>query len=117
MNQRGIEKSVCARFRAAVPGGAAFEARASFHSGENAPNTFVISPFGPVPVFSSTTLAPAAAPQSHPARVYGTHGAGVFLGELGHVLFKRAGLIQRRLQLVTPGIKGFLDLICRRGCR
>ncbi len=40
-----------------------------------------MSPFGPVPVFSSTTFARAVAPQSQPARVYGTHGAGVFLGE------------------------------------
>jgi hypothetical protein len=39
-----------------------------------------MSPFGPVPVFSNTTLATAAAPKSHPARVYGTHGAGVVLG-------------------------------------
>jgi hypothetical protein len=38
-----------------------------------------MSPAGPVPVFSSTTFASAVAPQSQPARVYGTHGAGVFL--------------------------------------
>src|SRR5215213_10033360 len=73
-------KSVCARLRAAVPAGAAAEASASFHSGEPEPKTFVMSPFGPVPVFSSTTLASAVAPQSQPARVYGTHGAGAFFG-------------------------------------
>ena len=72
-------KSVCARLRAAVLAGAAFDAAASFHSGEPVPNTFVMSPAGPVPVFSSTTFADAVAPQSQPARVYGTHGAGVFL--------------------------------------
>ena len=49
--------------------------------GDGAPNTLVMSPFGPVPVFSSTTFASAVAPKSHPARVYGTHGAGAFLGE------------------------------------
>src|SRR6266498_1042867 len=32
-------------------------------------------------LFSSTTLASAVAPKSQPARVYGTHGAGVFFGE------------------------------------
>jgi len=40
----------------------------------------VMSPPGPVPVFSSTMFADATAPKSHPARVYGTHGAGVVLG-------------------------------------
>ncbi len=74
-------KSVCASARPPCPAGAAFDATASFHSGEPAPKTFVMSPSGPVPVFSSTTLASAVAPQSQPARVYGTHGAGVFFGE------------------------------------
>src|SRR3954451_13890400 len=84
-------KSVCAlRTSAGSLGGAGgvvlrvasmFEASASFHSGEPAPNTFVMSPFGPVPVFSRTTFASAVAPQSQPARVYGTHGAGVIFGE------------------------------------
>src|SRR5919201_5761338 len=73
-------KSVCARFRAAVPGGAAFDACASSHSGEPAPKTFVMSPAGVVAVFSSTTFASAVAPQSQPARVYGTQGAGAFFG-------------------------------------
>src|SRR5215470_17416365 len=73
-------KSVCAWLRAAVPGGAAAEATASFHSEEPAPNTLVMSPAAPVPVFSSTTLATAVAPKSHPARVNGTHGAGAFSG-------------------------------------
>src|ERR1044071_10175730 len=74
-------KSVCARFRAAVPAGAAFDASASFHSGELTPNTFVMSPAGPVPVFSSSMFASDTAPKSQPARVNGTHGAGVFFGE------------------------------------
>src|SRR6476646_6561741 len=73
-------KSVCASVRAAVPAGAAFDADASFHSGDPEPNTFVMSPFGPVAVFSSTTFARAVAPKSQPARVYGTHGAGAFFG-------------------------------------
>src|SRR5262249_16941663 len=67
--------------------GAAFDASASHHSGCAGsgqaavdPKTLVMSPFGPVPVFSRTTLASATAPKSQPARVYGTHGAGVFLG-------------------------------------
>src|SRR5262245_57026116 len=79
-------KSVWARLRAAEPLGAALDARASHHSGcavsgheAAAPNTFAMSPFGPMPVFSSTTFASATAPKSQPARVYGTHGAGVFL--------------------------------------
>src|SRR5262249_39153167 len=74
-------KSVCARLRAAVPAGAALDDTASFHSAEPAPNTLVMSPLGPVAVFSSTMLAgPPAAPQSQPPRVYGTHGAGVVRG-------------------------------------
>src|SRR5215813_15603347 len=73
-------KSVCARFRAAEPAGAALDAWASSHSGDPAPKTLVMSPPGPVPVFSSTMFADATAPKSHPARVYGTHGAGVVLG-------------------------------------
>src|SRR5262250_1630419 len=79
-------KSVCALARAAVPGGAAAEATASFHCGEPAPNTLVMSPLGPVPVFSSTVLAVATAPKSHPARVNGTHGAGA-LSPLGVTMF------------------------------
>src|SRR5262249_59889835 len=39
-----------------------------------------MSPPGPVAVFSRTTFASATAPKSQPARVYGTHGAGVVLG-------------------------------------
>ena len=62
-------KSVCARARAAVPAGAALEASASFHSGEPCPKTLVMSPLGPVEVFSSTTFALATAPKSQPARV------------------------------------------------
>src|SRR5262245_60590060 len=73
-------KSVCASCRAAEPVGAAFDAWASSHSEEPAPKTLVMSPFGPVPMFSRTTFARATAPKSQPARVYGTHGAGVFLG-------------------------------------
>src|SRR5262245_42434121 len=80
-------KSVWASCLAAVFGGAALDARASHHSGCAGsgqaavdPKTLVMSPFGPVPVFSRTTLASATAPKSQPARVYGTHGAGAFLG-------------------------------------
>src|SRR5437660_4355208 len=69
-------KSVCALARAAVPDGAAFDAAASVNCGDGLPNTFVISPVGPVPVFSRTMFADAMAPTSHPARVNGTHGAG-----------------------------------------
>src|SRR5436190_5097737 len=77
-------KSVCARFASAkfrVAAGfacSAFEIVASATSGDPVPNTFVMSPAGPVPVFSSTVLASATAPKSQPARVYGTHGAGAF---------------------------------------
>src|SRR5262245_24915910 len=80
-------KSVWASCRSFVPAGAAFEADASHHSGwigsgqdAAAPKTLVMSPFGPVLVFSRTTFASATAPKSQPARVYGTQGAGVFLG-------------------------------------
>ena len=55
-------KSVSALARAAVPLGAALEATASFHSGEPVPKTLDMSPKGPVPVFSSTTLAVEIAP-------------------------------------------------------
>ena len=51
---------------------------ASFHCGELAPNTLVMSPLAPVPVFSSTVFAVATAPKLQPALVYGTHGAGAF---------------------------------------
>src|SRR5262249_55409599 len=44
-------------------------------SGEFAPNTLGTSG----PVFSSTALAVATMPTSHPARVNATHGAGAFL--------------------------------------
>src|ERR671930_394585 len=71
-------KSVCAFARAGVPAGEAFEANASFHSGEPTPNVSDMSPKGPVPVFISSTFASPTAPKSQPARVYGTHGAGVF---------------------------------------
>ena len=70
-------KSVSAFARAAVPDGAALEATASFHSGEPAPNASVMSPNVPVPVFSSSMFASEIAPKSQPARVKGTHGAGV----------------------------------------
>jgi hypothetical protein len=39
-----------------------------------------MSPLGPVEVFSRTRFAVATPPKSQPARVYGTHGAGVVLG-------------------------------------
>src|SRR2546423_14588 len=42
------------------------------------PNTLVMSPDEPVLVFSSSMFASDTAPTSHPARVKGTHGAGVF---------------------------------------
>src|SRR3989442_15727043 len=85
-------KSVWASARAAVPAGAAFDADASHHwgcaasghdaatGGVGAPKTLVMSPFGPVPVFSRTTFASATAPKSQPARVYGTQGAGIVVG-------------------------------------
>ena len=52
---------------------------ASTNSGEFWPNTFVMSPFGAVEVFSSTVFAMLTSPTSQPARVNGTHGAGVVL--------------------------------------
>src|ERR1700730_851942 len=73
-------KSVCAFARAAVPDGAAAEATASFHSGDAAPKTWVMSPKAPVPVFSSSILAVDTPPKLQPARVNGTHGAGVVFG-------------------------------------
>src|SRR5919108_3027629 len=70
-------KSVRALARAAVPEGAAFEAIASFHSGDPVPNASLMSPNGPVPVFSSSMFAVETPPKSQPARVNGTQGAGV----------------------------------------
>ena len=43
-------------------------------SGDPAPNTFGMSK---QPAFSSTMLAVETSPTSQPARVQGTHGAGV----------------------------------------
>ena len=63
-------KSVCASCGVAT---------ASFHSGEPVPNTFVMSPEAFVAVFSSSMFAVPTPPTSQPARVNGTHGAGVFL--------------------------------------
>src|SRR5689334_10336183 len=54
------------------------DAAASFHSGELAPETRVMSPVAFVEVFSSSMLAVPTPPTSQPARVNGTHGAGVF---------------------------------------
>ncbi len=71
-------KSVNALARAAVPGGAAFEATASLHSGDPVVNASDMSPNGPVPMFSSSMFASETAPKSQPARVNGTQGAGVF---------------------------------------
>src|SRR5262249_19476297 len=85
-------KSVCALARAAVPDGAAFESTASFHCGEPEPKTLVMSPVGPVPVFSSTMFAEAMAPTSQPARVYGTHGAGAFIPS-GVIIFGTVGVL------------------------
>src|SRR5712691_11934830 len=73
-------KSVRAFARKAVPDGAALEATACDHSGEPVPKTSLMSPNGPVPVFSSSMLAVETPPKSHPARVNGTHGAGVVFG-------------------------------------
>ncbi len=42
-------------------------------SGDDGPNTFGMSKFA----FSSTMFAVETSPTSHPARVHGTHGAGV----------------------------------------
>ena len=61
-------KSACA-----FPG----DACASFHSGDPVPKTRVMSPVAFVAVFSSSMFAVPTPPKSHPARVYGTHGAGV----------------------------------------
>src|SRR5207253_11439664 len=70
-------ESVCAFARSAVPDGAEFDATACLHSGEPVPKTSDMSPKGPVPVFSSSMFASEIAPKSQPARVNGTHGAGV----------------------------------------
>ncbi len=54
-------------------------AAASFHSGDPAPNTRVMSPVAEVDAFSNSMFAVPTPPTSQPARVNGTHGAGVFL--------------------------------------
>src|ERR1700752_4446753 len=54
---------------------------ASRNSGEPGPKTVKMSPPAElVELFSSTIFADATAPKSQPARVYGTHGAGVVFG-------------------------------------
>src|SRR5580698_10430540 len=50
---------------------------ASFHCGEFAPKTVVMSPVAPVLTFSSSMSAMPTAPKLQPARVYVTHGAGI----------------------------------------
>ena len=84
-------KSVCAFARAAVPASAAFDATASLNCGDGLPKTLVMSPVGPVPVFSSTMLAVAIAPTSQPARVNATHGAGTLLPS-GPTMLKTVGV-------------------------
>src|ERR1700730_17911719 len=64
-------KSACALVRVAA-------VLASIHSGLPLPKACVMSPNGPVPVFSSSMLAVETPPKLQPARVYGTQGAGVF---------------------------------------
>lgn len=78
------------RLRAGGGSGAELDATASLNCGDGLPNTFVMSPEGPVPVFSSTVFAVATAPKSQPARVYGTHGAGAFLPS-GVIMFGTVG--------------------------
>ncbi len=51
---------------------------ASVASGEGLPNTCVMSPVAAVELFSSSRFAVPTPPTSHPSRVNGTHGAGVF---------------------------------------
>ena len=74
-----------------VPAGAAARRIASVACGDGLPKTLVMSPVGPVPVFSSTMLAVATAPTSQPARVYGTHGAGAF-APVGVIMFGTVGV-------------------------
>src|SRR5215467_3922489 len=74
-------KSACGlALAAALAGvfGSSLAASASACWGEGLPNTLVMSPVGRVLTFSKTMFAPATAPKSHPARVYGTQGAGMF---------------------------------------
>src|SRR3984893_16304650 len=66
-------KSACALVRVAA-------VLASIHAGLPLPKACVMSPNGPVPVFSSSMLAVENPPKLQPARVYGTQGAGVFFG-------------------------------------
>src|SRR3954452_1771693 len=61
-----------------LPGPSLLDQSANSCSGDGLPNTFVMSPLGVVLVFSSSMLAIENAPTSQPARVNGTHGAGVF---------------------------------------
>ena len=49
---------------------------ASFHSGEPAPKTRVMSPDGAVELFSSSMFAADTPPTLQPAAVYVSHGAG-----------------------------------------
>src|SRR5262245_14891713 len=83
-------------------------ARASFHSGEPWPNTFVMSPVGAVDAFSSSRFAVPTPPKSQPARVNGTHGAGVVFWP-SVTMFGRVsptgstGLVQYLNELVNVG--------------
>src|SRR5205085_10148350 len=69
--------AVHAAARIRVPDGSELDATASFHSGEPVPKASLMSPKGPKTMFSSSMFAVETPPKLHPARVNGTHGAGV----------------------------------------
>src|SRR5690349_366232 len=52
-------------------------AAGSLACGDGLPYTLAISPPGVIALFSSSRFAVPTPPKSQPARVYGTHGAGV----------------------------------------
>lgn len=83
-------------------------ATVSLHSGEPPPNTLVMSPVGAVELFSSSMFAVPTPPTSQPARVNGTHGAGVVL-PVSVIMFGSGslvgstGLVQYLNELVKNG--------------
>src|SRR3954453_21164806 len=76
----------------------ALDQSANACSPDGLPNTFVMSPLAFVFVFSSSMFAIENAPTSQPARVNGTHGAGVFFCpsviRLGSVSLSVTGSVQ-----------------------
>src|SRR6266853_1327849 len=87
---------------------------ASFHSGDPAVNASVMSPKGPVPVFSSSMFAVETAPKLHPARVNGTQGAGVFFWPSVTMFGRRSRVDESTFESSTRSVQ-YLNEVLKAG--